>query len=230
MGRASKRYERPRCAKCDQRDESTFRVSAPMDIRKCGFLVSPPSRIVDGIDFDGAWRCCAPHEAFGVLMALSLWAGGFSPRGLLWTTSIDGMKYGNHGRFPEAIWMRACRGLHVAGWIVHEDDGRLRLMTWQERHPDWRCEQPLVREIGKIHSSSYWSHEHGPAVFARDGSRCRYCGATKRLSLDHVKPRIQGGDDAADNLVVACRSCNSRKGGRTPEEAGMVLLAPKGNA
>jgi 5-methylcytosine-specific restriction endonuclease McrA len=26
--------------------------------------------------------------------------------------------------------------------------------------------------------------------------------------------------------VAACRSCNERKGGRTPEEAGMRLLAP----
>jgi 5-methylcytosine-specific restriction endonuclease McrA len=26
-----------------------------------------------------------------------------------------------------------------------------------------------------------------------------------------------------DNLVTACRPCNKRKGGKTPEQAGMVL-------
>jgi len=62
------------------------------------------------------------------------------------------------------------------------------------------------------------------AVYERDGARCRYCGATERLSVDHVVPRCQGGGDEPENLVVACKSCNSRKGGRTPQQAGMVLL------
>jgi hypothetical protein len=61
------------------------------------------------------------------------------------------------------------------------------------------------------------------AVFARDGYRCRYCGRTQRLTVDHVLPRCQGGGDELDNLVTACTWCNSRKGPRTPEEAGMVL-------
>lgn len=61
-------------------------------------------------------------------------------------------------------------------------------------------------------------------VFARDQNQCRYCRSTKDLSIDHLTPRVQGGTDALDNLVVACRSCNSRKGPRTPEQAGMVLL------
>lgn len=32
------------------------------------------------------------------------------------------------------------------------------------------------------------------------------------------------GSDLADNLVTACRSCNSSKGSRTPEQAGMTLV------
>lgn len=56
------------------------------------------------------------------------------------------------------------------------------------------------------------------------GARCRYCGGGEYLAVDHVVPRCQGGGDELSNLVVACKSCNSRKGGRTPEQAGMVLL------
>ena len=45
-------------------------------------------------------------------------------------------------------------------------------------------------------------------------AHCVYCGATDNLSLDHLIPRLRGGEDAADNLVTACRSCNSSKGSR----------------
>lgn len=65
-------------------------------------------------------------------------------------------------------------------------------------------------------------------LFARDGNRCQYCGAvfpTSELSIDHVKPRAQGGADSWDNLVCACVRCNARKGGRTPDQAGMKLIA-----
>jgi 5-methylcytosine-specific restriction endonuclease McrA len=59
-------------------------------------------------------------------------------------------------------------------------------------------------------------------VFARDVS-CRYCGSLDRLTLDHVLPVSRGGEDTRENLVVACKSCNSRKKDRTPAEAGMVI-------
>lgn len=40
---------------------------------------------------------------------------------------------------------------------------------------------------------------------------CCYCGSTDSLTVDHMIPRIAGGSDQADNLVWACRSCNSSK-------------------
>ncbi len=40
---------------------------------------------------------------------------------------------------------------------------------------------------------------------------CCYCGRKAKLSLDHLIPRLRGGPDAADNIVYACRSCNSSK-------------------
>lgn len=72
------------------------------------------------------------------------------------------------------------------------------------------------------------------AVRARDGDFCRYCG--KRVNwndrkgvdggtYDHVDP---DGDNTLENIVVACRSCNSKKKGRTPEQAGMPLLPSNG--
>ena len=43
---------------------------------------------------------------------------------------------------------------------------------------------------------------------------CYYCGSTDKLSVDHLIPRISGGTDDSDNLIWACRSCNSSKQGR----------------
>lgn len=64
-------------------------------------------------------------------------------------------------------------------------------------------------------------------VFARDGYRCQYCGIrmpVRELNYDHVIPRVQGGKTTWENIVSSCYPCNDRKGGRTPEEAGMTLL------
>ncbi|MBN1819001.1 MAG: HNH endonuclease [Sedimentisphaerales bacterium] len=66
-------------------------------------------------------------------------------------------------------------------------------------------------------------------IFARDRNHCQYCGKkfpTSELSLDHVIPRILGGKSTWENIVCACTDCNSRKGGRTPKQADMTLIAP----
>jgi len=42
---------------------------------------------------------------------------------------------------------------------------------------------------------------------------CAYCGSQERLSGDHLLPTKLGGSDAGENLVLACRSCNSSKCG-----------------
>jgi hypothetical protein len=61
-------------------------------------------------------------------------------------------------------------------------------------------------------------------IFRRDGYRCQYEGCDRRATtVDHVVPRCRGGQSTWTNLVACCQPCNTRKGGRTPEEAGMTL-------
>jgi len=71
-------------------------------------------------------------------------------------------------------------------------------------------------------------------IFERDRCQCQYCGKVlpkHELTIDHVIPRSRGGEDTWENLVLACLSCNLRKGNLTPDEAQMSLLrkpiAPK---
>jgi 5-methylcytosine-specific restriction endonuclease McrA len=66
------------------------------------------------------------------------------------------------------------------------------------------------------------------ALFARDAHLCLYCGerfGVRDLSRDHVTPLSKGGEDIWNNVVTACKRCNNHKAGRTPEQAGMALLA-----
>jgi 5-methylcytosine-specific restriction endonuclease McrA len=73
-------------------------------------------------------------------------------------------------------------------------------------HVPFRAHAPLTRR----------------AVFARDAWMCQYCGAPAE-NLDHVVPRSKGGAHAWDNVVAACRRCNSRKENRLPEAVGLRL-------
>ena len=41
---------------------------------------------------------------------------------------------------------------------------------------------------------------------------CVFCRRTSELTTDHLIPRSRGGDDSADNLVLACLPCNITRG------------------
>jgi hypothetical protein len=65
-------------------------------------------------------------------------------------------------------------------------------------------------------------------LFRRDAHICLYCGGrfhADDLSRDHILPTSRGGTDTWSNVITACKRCNHFKGNRTPEEAGLELLA-----
>ena len=69
---------------------------------------------------------------------------------------------------------------------------------------------------------------NNPALFRRDNHFCLYCGQRFHhgtLSRDHITPLSQRGADVWNNVVTACKRCNNHKAGRTPEQAGIQLLA-----
>lgn len=60
-------------------------------------------------------------------------------------------------------------------------------------------------------------------VLRRDNYTCAYCGG-HASTVDHVLPRWKGNALSWENALASCKSCNTRKGGRTPREAGMKML------
>ncbi len=65
------------------------------------------------------------------------------------------------------------------------------------------------------------------SLFERDRYLCAFCGDNfnkKELSREHIVPLCQHGQDTWSNVVTACISCNSKKGGRTLDQARMKLL------
>jgi HNH endonuclease len=72
-----------------------------------------------------------------------------------------------------------------------------------------------------------------PAVAERAGERCEYCHAPERVfnfafEVEHIVPRAAGGENLADNMALACESCNLYKSdattGADPEEGRQVRL------
>jgi 5-methylcytosine-specific restriction endonuclease McrA len=106
--------------------------------------------------------------------------------------------------------------------------------TFEHEDHDWVSTPNLVIAVPKIiRLLGYERLPREPVklnrrnIYARDQNRCQYCGkhfSTKELTLDHVVPRVQGGENSWTNLVCACVRCNARKGGRTPNQARMKLI------
>lgn len=87
---------------------------------------------------------------------------------------------------------------------------------------------PIIACEGEFRDKCFMPRLSNRLLFRRDHNRCMYCGhqfPDAQLSRDHVLPKVQGGADRWTNVVAACIRCNHHKGGRTPEQANMSLLA-----
>jgi len=79
---------------------------------------------------------------------------------------------------------------HRLGLVDEADVGRLKRKA--------RRRKPMPKKVAD-------------GIKARDGNRCKVCGADKDLTIDHIIPIATGGSEETDNLWTLCRSCNSVK-------------------
>jgi 5-methylcytosine-specific restriction endonuclease McrA len=69
-------------------------------------------------------------------------------------------------------------------------------------------------------------------LIERDGAACVWCGRElwrRDLTLEHVVPRSRGGHATNENVLVACRSCNRRRGSRPVDAYVRDLLREGAN-
>lgn len=119
-------------------------------------------------------------------------------------------------------WQRAVTWLFLGKVEVVEEyeDKQVRSVTLVFQMPS------VVRLFRALRGGKRGVNFSRENVYVRDAGRCQYCG--KRvprddITYDHVIPRSKGGRTTWENIVIACLTCNQRKGGRTPEQAGMKL-------
>ena len=109
--------------------------------------------------------------------------------------------------------------------VIRTYDRDVRSVTFKIRMP---AVVRLLRFIRRKRPQVSFSRRN---LFARDHNSCQYCGTKHEppeLTYDHVTPRSMGGRTDWANIVTCCIACNRRKGGRTPDQAGMRLLrAPR---
>jgi 5-methylcytosine-specific restriction endonuclease McrA len=107
--------------------------------------------------------------------------------------------------------------------VLAEYDREIHSITFTVRMPSVLRFLHLVRMRRRFQQAKFSRAN----IYSRDRHTCQYCGhrcSTEDLTFDHVIPVVKGGGKTWENIVTCCFECNHRKGGRTPEEAGMHLI------
>ena len=119
---------------------------------------------------------------------------------------------------------------YTCGTLLYRVHGGINAATGRRSGIDVHS---IIATQGGAYAQLKASHNYVPplsnaALFRRDFNICLYCGGefpVNELSRDHITPLVQGGSNDWNNVVTACKRCNHHKGGRTPEQAHMQLLA-----
>ena len=120
-------------------------------------------------------------------------------------------------------------------------DGKAEILE-KEAERSFRSEREIVpcpsviRLVRYVHVPRRFRRQvTNTFLFARDDYTCQYCGRHKSelkgrqfLTRDHILPVSRGGGNGWENVVTSCSTCNNRKGGRLPSEAGLRLRCDPG--
>jgi len=132
-------------------------------------------------------------------------------------------------------------------WISHDD----AISYWATDSVAWALGSVVARYRGGVQRDGTPSYIESPSIiaikghgfnphkhatvalsnrtlFGRDRYMCSICGTIhldyNKLSRDHIIPKSRGGENIWMNVITMCRPCNSYKGDKTLEEAGLELL------
>jgi 5-methylcytosine-specific restriction endonuclease McrA len=132
----------------------------------------------------------------------------------------------DHDYLPLRVesWQRAICDLFLGKVEVIEYSRDRTIQGVDRKHPM----PSVVRVLRRFRRDRIRIRFSRVNIYARDRFVCQYDGRrypTEDLTFDHVLPRSRGGRTSWENIVTCCVDCNTRKGNRTPQEAGMRLRA-----
>jgi 5-methylcytosine-specific restriction endonuclease McrA len=187
-------------------------------------------RLYNGFSDHPKWRAVAQMvglrvtDVIAIAVKLLECANKGHPRGALDKFSVleTGAAYDIDPQKVEHVYKR----FEVLGWIEQQ-----YLTTWDERQPDKEDPTSAQRTARRRHrrmalglEKDFDGSVYYPHLALRDGEKCIYCLCEDALEVDHIVSIAEGGTDKMDNLGLACRSCNARKGGRPLAQTGMMIV------
>jgi 5-methylcytosine-specific restriction endonuclease McrA len=112
----------------------------------------------------------------------------------------------------------AIAAYQAARYAANPDKVKATVAAYRKANPDKKRHLENRRRARKAGNGGSHTLAERLEKFARLGNVCVYCRQSKKLTVDHIIPLARGGTDNIENIVPACRSCNSRKNTKTAEE------------
>ena len=111
-----------------------------------------------------------------------------------------------------------------AYYMAHREESWAYTKEYQRTHPEVLKATQERRRAAKLRSPGTVTSGQWRAICKAYGSRCAYCEEKTKLTMDHVIPLSKGGSHTPDNIVPACRSCNSAKSAGPPKPLPAIRL------
>lgn len=113
----------------------------------------------------------------------------------------------------------------IARGVRHPERAVVRARAWSAAHPDATSANQARYRARKQTADGDYTGAEWAALLVRFEGCCGYCGERKPLTADHRTPLSRGGSHRIDNIIPACRNCNSRKRHLTESEFRARLAA-----
>lgn len=153
------------------------------------------------------------------MQVLVLNAQGTAHRIITWEEAMEAL----HNQGDPVKYHKRSKKLKKKPIVIEYYDDHLV----HSAHSEWRVPSIIQFLDVKMRPSKGGVRYSRNNIYIRDKGRCQYCGiltTRAEFTLDHVIPKAQNGKTTWENTVVSCVECNTRKGGKTPVEAGMHIL------
>ena len=179
-----------------------------------------------------------------------IWAAELSHRGLSIKDSLESRRAIRRNRRARKTRYRKPRFLNrtrPTGWLAPSIESRIfNTQTWVSRISRFTPVTSLSVEVVKFDTQlmenpeisgveyqqgTLQGYEVREYLLEKWGRKCAYCGKKDvPLQIEHIIPKSRQGTNRVQNLTIACQKCNQKKGARTAQEFGYLLLMGKAKA